>query len=103
MPALWPLVGALFGFLLWNWSPAKVFMGDVGSTFLGAVFAGVVLQQASFTAALGPLLVATPLLADACICVLRRLRAGATLAWPVVISLPRQCLLLPFCGVASRS
>jgi len=75
-PALWPLVGALLGFLLWNWSPAKVFMGDVGSTFLGAVFAGVVLQQASFTAALGLLLVATPLLADACICVLRRLLAG---------------------------
>ena len=24
--------------------PAKVFMGDVGSTFLGAVFAGLVLQ-----------------------------------------------------------
>ncbi|WP_341885399.1 hypothetical protein [Synechococcus sp. UW140] len=76
MPALWSLVGALFGFLLWNWSPAKVFMGDVGSTFLGAVFAGVVLQQASFTAALALLLVATPLLADACICVLRRLLAG---------------------------
>jgi UDP-N-acetylmuramyl pentapeptide phosphotransferase/UDP-N-acetylglucosamine-1-phosphate transferase len=74
-PALWPLVGALFGFLLWNWSPAKVFMGDVGSTFLGAVFAGVVLQQPSFQAALGLLLVATPVLADACLCVLRRLLA----------------------------
>ena len=56
-PRPWPLVGALLGFLLWNWSPAKVFMGDVGSTSLGAVFAGVVLQQASFTAALGLLLV----------------------------------------------
>ena len=76
MPALWPLVGALIGFLFWNWSPAKVFMGDVGSTFLGAVFAGVVLQQASFQAALGLLLVGTPLLADACICVPRRLLAG---------------------------
>lgn len=73
---LWPLVGALLGFLLWNWSPAKVFMGDVGSTFLGAVFAGVVLQQTSFSAALALLLVATPLLADACLCVLRRLLAG---------------------------
>ena len=75
-PALWPLVGSLLGFLFWNWSPAKVFMGDVGSTFVGAVFVGVVLQQASFTAALGLLLVATPLLADACLCVLRRLLAG---------------------------
>ena len=26
-------VGA--GFLLWNWSPAKIFMGDVGSAFIG--------------------------------------------------------------------
>ena len=37
------LVAGLLGFLLWNWSLAKVFMGDVGSTFLGAVFAGLVL------------------------------------------------------------
>jgi Fuc2NAc and GlcNAc transferase len=23
------------GFLLWNWAPAKIFMGDVGSSFIG--------------------------------------------------------------------
>jgi Fuc2NAc and GlcNAc transferase len=73
---LWALVGSLLGFLLWNWSPAKVFMGDVGSTFLGAVFSGLVLQATSWLEALGLLLVATPLLADACLCVLRRLLAG---------------------------
>ena len=44
------LAGSLLGFLLWNWSPAKVFMGDVGSTFLGAVFAGLMLQAASWPA-----------------------------------------------------
>jgi Fuc2NAc and GlcNAc transferase len=36
------LVLACFGFLLWNWQKAKIFMGDVGSTLLGfniAVFA----------------------------------------------------------------
>ncbi len=76
MPALFPMVGALLGFLLLNWSPATVFMGDVGSTFLGSVFAGVVLQQPSFQSALALLLVATPLLADACLCVLRRLLSG---------------------------
>jgi Fuc2NAc and GlcNAc transferase len=79
LPAPWPwwaLVGALLGFLLWNWSPAKVFMGDVGSTFLGAVFAGLVLQAPSWPEALGFLLVATPLLGDACLCVPRRLLAG---------------------------
>ena len=73
---IWSLVGALLGFLLWNWSPAKVFMGDVGSTFLGAVFAGLVLQAPTWQEALGLLLVATPLLADSCICVPRRLMAG---------------------------
>jgi len=73
---LWVLVGALLGFLIWNWSPASVFMGDVGSTFLGAVFAGMVLQASSWSEALGLMLVATPLLADACLCVPRRLLAG---------------------------
>ncbi len=72
----WGLVGALLGFLLWNWSPAKVFMGDVGSTFLGAVFAGLVLQAPTWPEAFAFLLVATPLLADACLCVVRRLMAG---------------------------
>ena len=73
---LWALVGSLLGFLLWNWSPAKVFMGDVGSTFLGAVFAGLVLQASSWPEAFGYLLVATPLLGDAFFCVPRRLLAG---------------------------
>ena len=73
---LWPLVGALTGFLMWNWAPAKVFMGDVGSTFLGAVFAGMVLQTSSWPQALAMLLLATPLLADACLCVIRRAAAG---------------------------
>lgn len=73
---IWTLSGSLLGFLLWNWSPAKVFMGDVGSTFLGAVFAGLVLQASSCLEAFGYLLLATPLLADACICVLRRSLAG---------------------------
>lgn len=72
----WAVAGALLGFLLWNWSPARVFMGDVGSTWLGAVFAGLVLQRPTPLAAFALLLVASPLLADALICVLRRLQAG---------------------------
>ena len=72
----WALVGSLLGFLFWNWSPAKVFMGDVGSTFLGAIFAGLVLQASTWHQALGFLFVSTPLLGDALICVLRRLVAG---------------------------
>ena len=73
---IWALVGALLGFLFWNWSPARVFMGDVGSTFLGAVFAFLVLQASTWSDALALLLLATPLLGDACMCVPRRLMAG---------------------------
>ena len=29
------LAGACLGFLLWNFNPAKVFMGDTGSLYLG--------------------------------------------------------------------
>jgi len=29
------LAAATAGFLIWNWQPAKIFMGDVGSTLLG--------------------------------------------------------------------
>jgi UDP-N-acetylmuramyl pentapeptide phosphotransferase/UDP-N-acetylglucosamine-1-phosphate transferase len=73
---IWAFVGALLGFLLLNWSPAKVFMGDVGSTFLGAMFAVFVLHAPSWSEALALLMVATPLLGDACLCVPRRLMAG---------------------------
>ncbi len=36
--ALLALAGALAGFLLFNFHPSKIFMGDVGSTFLGFFF-----------------------------------------------------------------
>jgi phospho-N-acetylmuramoyl-pentapeptide-transferase len=35
------LTGALFGFLWWNASPAKIFMGDTGSLSLGGALAGM--------------------------------------------------------------
>lgn len=35
--ALLVLGAVALGFLVWNWHPAKIFMGDVGSGFLGAV------------------------------------------------------------------
>ena len=37
---------ACSGFLLWNWPPAKIFMGDVGSGYLGYVIAVLALAAA---------------------------------------------------------
>ncbi|MCM1007670.1 MAG: phospho-N-acetylmuramoyl-pentapeptide-transferase [Ruminococcus flavefaciens] len=35
------LAGGCLGFLIWNFNPAKCFMGDTGSMFLGAAVTGV--------------------------------------------------------------
>lgn len=84
--SLWMLAAAVLGFLVWNWSPARLFMGDVGSTYLGAVLAGGLLMAAQRAAAgagsavlLALALAPLPLLADAFSCLLRRLLAGQRL------------------------
>jgi Fuc2NAc and GlcNAc transferase len=40
------LAGASLGFLVWNWPKAKIFMGDVGSGFLGLLLGIVILLAA---------------------------------------------------------
>jgi phospho-N-acetylmuramoyl-pentapeptide-transferase len=35
------LFGAMIGFLVYNWNPARVFMGDTGSLFLGGIVTGL--------------------------------------------------------------
>jgi len=69
----WSFSGSVFGFFLWNWSPAKVFMGDVGSTFLGTVFSGIAFQQTNPQDVVSLILVCFPLFADSSICIFRRL------------------------------
>ncbi|MGH7443711.1 MAG: MraY family glycosyltransferase [Longimicrobiales bacterium] len=39
------IAAACAGFLAWNWAPARIFMGDVGSGFLGYVLAVVALAS----------------------------------------------------------
>ncbi len=53
------LAGSCAGFLWWNASPAKIFMGDVGSLALGGAISGIaiVLRVEALLAALGGLFV----------------------------------------------
>jgi Fuc2NAc and GlcNAc transferase len=37
---------ACLGFLIWNWAPARIFMGDVGSGYLGYVIAVLAIASA---------------------------------------------------------
>lgn len=39
------LAAAVAGFLIWNWPPARIFMGDVGSGFIGVSLAALALQS----------------------------------------------------------
>jgi len=73
--------GATVGFLLWNKSPAKIYMGDTGALFLGVLVGiltirlnpGIAPQFNSM--AILPMLLAVPIL-DTCIAVFSRLRRG---------------------------
>ena len=47
------MIGALFVFLLFNWSPAKVFMGDTGSLMLGAFLAAICIVTNSWFLLIG--------------------------------------------------
>ena len=74
------LLGGIAGFLVWNVKPARLFMGDCGSLFLGAMMAGIslaVLHQPGADIALGAVIVclilAVPLLDTSFVVVLRRL------------------------------
>ena len=66
------LVGGLLGFLILNWYPAKVFMGDSGSYFLGSIYCSCIFQSNSWIILLALLLVGSPLYFDVMICVIRR-------------------------------
>ncbi len=44
------LTGAMMGFLAWNLPPAKIFMGDTGSVFLGLLFSLFTIQLSQINA-----------------------------------------------------
>ncbi|MFY1896604.1 hypothetical protein ACOTCN_21660 [Achromobacter xylosoxidans] len=72
------LVGAIVGFLPFNWPPARIFMGDVGSTFLAfSLFALALLSAAAGWMPLTTwLILAAVFVSDATVTLLRRMLAG---------------------------
>lgn len=68
------LMGGVLGFLVFNWHPAKIFMGDTGSHLLGFLIAGLAILSGAKIATAG-LVLAFPIL-DAVWAVIRRLGSG---------------------------
>jgi UDP-N-acetylmuramyl pentapeptide phosphotransferase/UDP-N-acetylglucosamine-1-phosphate transferase len=72
------ICGAAAGFLVYNFHPARIFLGDVGSIPLGFLAAslGIVGWRNDVWPLWFPLLVFGPFIADATITLLRRIRSG---------------------------
>jgi len=73
--------GATIGFLMWNKSPAKIYMGDAGALFLGVIISVATIRLNPGIApmwqslAIPLILLAVPLL-DTCVAVFSRLARG---------------------------
>lgn len=70
------LVAATAGFLCWNWSPARIFLGDVGSVFLGYLVGWLLLQLALSGQWAAAIILPMYYLADATITLCRRIIRG---------------------------
>jgi UDP-GlcNAc:undecaprenyl-phosphate GlcNAc-1-phosphate transferase len=73
--------GATLGFLIWNKSPAKIYMGDAGALFLGVILAVLTIRLNPGinpiwkALAIPPLLLAIPIL-DTCVAIFSRIKRG---------------------------
>ena len=73
--------GATIGFLMWNKSPAKIYMGDAGALFLGVIISVATIRlnpgitPTWQSLAIPVMLLAVPLL-DTCVAVISRLTRG---------------------------
>lgn len=78
--AMVAMTGACLGFLQYNFNPAKIFMGDTGSMFLGYVIAAVSVMGSMKTAAAAVLIVPLVALAvpitDTVLAIVRRRQSG---------------------------
>ncbi|HEU0070788.1 MAG TPA: glycosyltransferase family 4 protein [Alphaproteobacteria bacterium] len=79
LPALMPegrfgliAAGAAIGFLLWNWHPARIFLGDVGSVPLGFFLGWLLLETAAAGHWAAALILPLYYLADATITLIKR-------------------------------
>lgn len=75
---IYPLIcaGAALGFLAWNWHPAKVFLGDVGSVPLGILVGFFLLAFAGYGFLVSAMILPLYYIADSTLTLLRRLLRG---------------------------
>lgn len=79
------MLGSVLGFLVHNFYPAKIFMGDSGSMFLGFIIAVIALlgfKNVTFTSLLVPLLILAIPILDTAFAIVRRLLKKESISKP---------------------
>ena len=80
------LAGAATGFLFFNFNPARIFMGDTGSMFLGFMLAGIsiigAVKSAATIALIVPVLALGVPILDTSFAIIRRYRGGVPIFKP---------------------
>ena len=76
LPILMLIACATAGFLVWNWAPARIFMGDVGSIPLGYLLGAFLFHAAGQGDWIPALLLPLYFVADATITIVKRLLRG---------------------------
>lgn len=98
------MLGSTLGFLFHNFPPAKIFMGDTGSLFLGFMISVIALlgyKVTTFTSLLVPLLVLAIPIFDTLLAIFRRLLKGQSVATADKEHFHHQLLKMKYSTVAS--
>jgi len=93
------MLGSTLGFLVWNFPPAKIFMGDSGSLFLGfmiSVIALVGFKVATLTSLVIPITILAIPIFDTVLAIFRRLLKGGSIGAPDKEHFHHQLLKLKF-------
>jgi Fuc2NAc and GlcNAc transferase len=115
------LSASVLGFLVWNWPPAKIFMGDVGSGFLGCILGVMAYASMSEVSFWSWLILFGVFVVDATVTLVRRILRGdrwyeahrshayqwASRRWghlkvTIVVSVINCCWLLPMALIAHQ-
>ena len=70
----WVIVGAILGFIYFNWQPAKIFIGDVGTNFLSSMYVYALFFSGEFVTFFSMFFILFPIYIDPFITIVRRLR-----------------------------
>ena len=93
------MLGSTLGFLIWNFNPAKIFMGDTGSLFLGFTISVISLlgfKGATLTSLIIPLLILAIPIFDTGLAILRRMLKGEKISAPDKEHFHHQLLKMKF-------